>query len=438
MLAQGSNVADVAYFIGEDTPKMTGLASPALPEGYGFDYVNAEVLERHAKGKGGRLVLDGGASYKVLVLPPLETMRPEMLRALERLVREGIAVLGDPPSRSPSLEDYPRCDQAVCALAAKLWGECDGKAVKSVRYGKGEVLRGMDLKQAFDRLKVPADVACGRKEILWTHRTAGEDDIYFLSNQADQAADVTVTFRSGRGRTPELWDAVSGKIELAARHESHGEATAVSLTFAPRGSVFVVFRKAASVAPVQADRVELPAAVALEGPWQLQFPEGWDAPAQIEWPKLQSWTESENLGVRYFSGTATYKKTFEVAPEMLAEGRRLTLDLGEVHSLASVRVNGTPLGTVWTPPFAVDITSAARPGANTLDVAVTNVWRNRLIGDATYPNGFPDAQGNLPPGGKPRTFLTAPQLKASDPLLPAGLLGPVTLRPRATVRNDPY
>ena len=106
-------MADAAYFIGEDAPKMTGVCDPALPDGYSFDYINAEVLLEHAKVRDGRLVLDGGMEYRVLVLPKLRTMRPELLAAIERMVRDGLIVLGPAPERSPSLAGYPGADERV-------------------------------------------------------------------------------------------------------------------------------------------------------------------------------------------------------------------------------------------------------------------------------------------------------------------------------------
>ena len=112
LLQQGSHVADVAYFIGEDTPKMTGIRKPALPAGYNFDYINAEVIEQRLRVKDGRFVLPDGMSYRLLVLPELDSMRPELLAKIRDLVKAGGTVLGPPPSRSPSMKDYPRVRRA--------------------------------------------------------------------------------------------------------------------------------------------------------------------------------------------------------------------------------------------------------------------------------------------------------------------------------------
>lgn len=150
MLQQGKYVADVAYFIGEDAPKMTGVRDPELPRGYSFDYINAEVIEKRLSVKNGKLVLPDGMAYRILVLPKLETMRPELLRKIKELASKGAVVLGPKPSRSPSLQNYPRADEEVKVMAAELWGNIDGKKLLVNRYGKGMVIDGMDMQQALN------------------------------------------------------------------------------------------------------------------------------------------------------------------------------------------------------------------------------------------------------------------------------------------------
>jgi len=177
----------------------------------------------------------------------------------------------------------------------------------------------------------------------------------------------------------------------------------------------------------------------LSGPWELTFPPNWGAPARINLPKLISWTEHADSGVKYFSGTATYVKEVEISAEMLRAGHSLWLNLGQVKNLAEVSVNGKPLGILWKPPFRVNITAAARPGKNKLEIKVTNLWPNRLIGDEQLPedcewgdnltlkrwpqwllDGKPSPTGRL-------TFTTWHHWKKDEALLPSGLLGPVTL-----------
>ena len=149
MLQQGLNVADAAYFIGEDAPKMTGIVDPALPTGYQFDYMNAEVIEKYMDVKDGKITLPHGTQYRILVLPKLETMRPELLAKIKELIEKGAVVMGPAPSRSPSLQNQPAADQQVKAMAAEIWGDVDGVNVKSRKLGKGMILNGMTMEEAF-------------------------------------------------------------------------------------------------------------------------------------------------------------------------------------------------------------------------------------------------------------------------------------------------
>ena len=389
MLQAGQPVADVAYFIGEDAPKMTGCRKPALPPGYDFDYINADVIMKRLQVKEGRFVLPDGTSYKLLVLPPSETMRPELLKKLSELIAAGGAVLGLAPTRSPSLENFPACDAEVKKLADDLWG-------------KGHVMTDKNLTEAFAKLKVPADVTCP-PDILWKHRQDGSADIYFVSNQKEKERIETISFRM-TGRAPELWWPESGKIESVPFTEKDGR-TEISLPFDPAGSVFVVFRDKKSEAPLGKRGFEKMAEI--NGPWEVEFPS-----KQVTFDKLISWPEDSDPAIKYFSGTATYRTEFQVAKV----NPDLYLDLGIVHSIAKVRVNGQDLGILWKLPYRVDVSSALKPGKNTLEVEVVNTWHNRLIGD------------KQPGVTKPETFTSCKVGAATTSLTPSGLLGPVTIQ----------
>jgi hypothetical protein len=188
----------------------------------------------------------------------------------------------------------------------------------------------------------------------------------------------------------------------------------------------------------------LPPPLDIAGPWAVSFPPGWAAPAREPFDRLESWTDHTNPGVKYFSGTATYEREIEVPPDWLGPNHAICLDLGVVKNFAEVSLNGKTLGILWKPPFRVNITAAARPGKNTLKVKVTNLWPNRLIGDEQLP---PDCEwrgkelkkwptwlleGKPSPTGR-LTFTTWHHWSKDAPLLPSGLLGPVTLRLAETV-----
>jgi hypothetical protein len=387
LLQTGRHVADVAYFIGEDAPKMAGIQQPALPAGYDFDYINAEVIENRLSVKDGYFVLSDGMRYKLLVLPESKTMRPELLKKITQLVQQGGAVLGPKPERSPSLANYPACDAEVQKLADALWDT-------------GSIMTG-DLTTAFERLNVPADVTVP-DGMLWKHRQDADTDIYFLSNQQDEERTETISFRVN-DRTPELWWPDSGKRE-SVPFTVEGNRTTVTLPFDPAGSVFVVFRKGASTAAPR--KGVLHPVAALNGFWQVEFP------SQTEtFKELISWTEHDDPVIKYFSGTAVYRTKFKV--EDVNEA--LVLDLGRVDEIARVRVNGQEVGTLWKYPYTVDISAAINKGQNALEIEVVNTWLNRLVGDE---------QKNV---ATPETFTTAKTWNKRTKLESAGLIGPVRL-----------
>ena len=194
---------------------------------------------------------------------------------------------------------------------------------------------------------------------------------------------------------------------------------------------------------------DLPKPTEVTGPWQIKFISTYDPVRSTTYNKLKSWTEDENFDTKYFSGTGTYSKSVQVSKDQLGKGKRLILDLGDVRELCRVRLNGKPVATLWKSPFRVDITDFANPGANALAVDVTNLWTNRLIGDEQFPDdmgwngaqlkGWPEWFLNHQPRPEPRrkTFTTWRHNFKDTPLLPSGLLGPVTLRPVKVITLRP-
>jgi len=543
LLQSGLHVADIAYFIGEDTPKMTGLLQPALPPGHDFDFINADVLLHRARVEQGRLVLADGTNYRLLVLPPSESMRPETLARIKSFVDAGLPVLGALPSHSPSLQGYPECDAIVQKLASEL---------------VGRVLSGDDIAAA---LGVPPDLGdVDHTQILYTHRQDGDIDIYFLSNQTDAPTLLHPSFRVA-GKVAELWHPDTGEIEQLPSESLNG-LTQASIPLDARGSVFVVFRpatasthsissvtrsgrpviptlpkprptkiiKAAYGIPGDATRTRdvrarlqslvddgvydvqvgkmaegddpalysvktleveysvdgrqskraigvdpetihlnaaseyfsrgavvrrnpsgqlsltvtqpgnyevktangqkmqatvstVPDPITLDGPWKVSFPPDSGAPESVIFDRLVSFTESAIPGVKFFSGTATYTKTFEWKPS-IQNGKRIPeiwLNLGDIKEVARVTLNGVDLGAVWRPPFEVNMTRALRPGSNDLEIRVANLWRNRMIGDASLPKE------------QRVTWSSNAKFTADTPLPDAGMLGPVTIKTTETV-----
>jgi hypothetical protein len=337
-------------------------------------------------------------------------MRPELLRRIRQLVSEGGVILGAPPAHSPSLENFPQADRDVAALAAELWKNCDGSAQHAARFGQGRVFRNVDLEALFAELRVPADLS---PVVPFIHRHTPEGDLYFLSNQTDEAVTKELAFRV-TGLQPELWDAVNGTRRDLPNFRSANGVTTIALTFAPRESHFVVFRHPAAAPSEKPNFPELKTLAEVAGPWQVNFNPEFGGPGTVTFTSLADWTTRPEPGIRSYSGTAVYRTTFD-AP---AAAGPVYLDLGSVTSLARVRLNGKDLGTIWCAPWRLEVSSALHSGANQLELEVTNTWLNRILGDRANPSAPPIA---------PTTVTISPHAKP----IPAGLFGPVRLRTQA-------
>ena len=420
LLQQGLFVADVCYYNGDGAPNLVEPkhVDPSLGAGYDYDVCNAEVLLTRMTVRDGRIVLPDGMSYRLLVLPEQNAMPVEVLQKTRDLVAAGATVVGPKPERDTGLKNYPKCDREVKRLAAELWGLCDGKTVTEHRFGKGRVIWGKTLRDILAANGIPPDfeynVAASDVFIDSIHRTVDGAEIYFLVNRNGREEAVNCTFRVA-GKLPEFWDPVTGAMRQADSYAIADARTTVPLRLVPYGSVFVVFRAPASAAQSTGKNFEtLKPVQELTGPWTVRFDPKWGGPASVQFDQLVSWPTRPENGVKFYSGSATYRKKFDLVEPLRRPGRRVYLDLGAVCDLAEVRLNGTNLGVIWTAPWRVDITKALKPKGNNLEIAVTNLWPNRLIGDAALPV-------------EKRLTKTNIGLSKDQPLLESGLLGPVRL-----------
>jgi hypothetical protein len=411
MLQQGKFVADVAYFYGEDSnvTALFGNKSPDVPAGYNFDYINGDAILHRLSVEGGRLTTPSGMSYRVLALDAnARHMVLPVLRKIRDLVSAGAVVVGPKPTDTPSLSD----NEAECrTIADQLWGPGTGEHA----FGKGKVYAGQTVGEALAAMQAGPDFEYTKPQsdtnVLFVHRKVADGEVYWVDNRNQRSETLDATFRV-QGKAAELWHADSGVIQPAA-YRIDGGRTTVPLHLDPYGAVFVVFRKAAS-APTRTLPLQAETQLAtVAGAWDVSFQSNRGAPAKITLGALSSWSESADTGVKYFSGTGTYTKTLQAPAGWFKPGARLWLDLGDVKNLAEVTVNGKSLGILWKSPFRVDATSALKPGANAVEIKVTNLWVNRLIGDQQ-----PDAT-------KKYTYTTQQFYRADSPLLPSGLLGPV-------------
>jgi hypothetical protein len=278
------------------------------------------------------------------------------------------------------------------------------------------------------------------------HRSDGTNDVYFLANLATNGGAALVSFGVA-GKQPELWNPVTGARRELPEFEVRAGRTLVPLEFAGAESCFVVFRKPVgqSVARVK-NFPELQTAGEITGAWQVSFDPKWGGPERVRFERLDDWSKRAEPGIRFYSGTATYTKVFDLPKHLItASQEKLFLDLGIVRELAEVRLNGEDLGVIWTAPWRVDITRALKPKGNILEIKVVNVWANRLIGDEQEPadcewnkgdrgfggplRAFPDwlIKGLPRPSAGRYTFTTWNYFTIDSPLISSGLLGPVTL-----------
>jgi hypothetical protein len=217
---------------------------------------------------------------------------------------------------------------------------------------------------------------------------------------------------------PELWDPVSGVIRPATVWSENDGRITLPLQFAPCGSIFVVFRTPSATPATAAGRRNFPSFSnphEITGSWTVQFDPKWGGPASAEFDRLVSWTQRPEAGIKYFSGTAIYRKAFDLPETLRGPGRRLTLDLGDVKNLAEIRLNGKNLGVLWALPFRVEVTDSIKPTGNNLEIEVVNFWPNRIIGDQSLPAEKRLTQTNI------RKFTK------NTPLMDSGLLGPVRM-----------
>jgi hypothetical protein len=413
MLQQGKFVADIAYFYGEDN-NITALFNdklPEIPEGYNYDFVNADALVNLLAVEKGKLTTHSGMSYSILALDAnSQQMSLSVLKKIRDLVNAGAIIAGSKPANTPSLSDNKDEFQTI---VNELWAVEKGENT----IGKGKVYAGQTLAEVLTAMKMDPDFTYTKPQantnLMFVHRKAGNTEFYWINNRNSSVEDLEATFRI-EGKTAEIWHPETGTIEQASYNMADG-LTKVPLHLQPNDAVFVVFRektKEKSRAITQLVEKQL---ATVEGPWNVSFQSDRGAPAQIVLETLTPWNENADQGVKYFSGTAGYTKTIQASNDWFTSDTQLWLDLGDVKNLAEVLVNDKSLGIVWKTPFRINVTDALKAGENTIEVKITNLWVNRLIGDQQ-------------PGVKSKiTYTTMPFYQANSPLFPSGLLGPVMI-----------
>jgi len=491
MLQQGLFVADVLYYYGDDVPNFVFLKGeiPELNFGYDWDKCSKDVILNRVSVKDGRIILPDGMNYRLMMLHPQKGIDLEVLRKLEKLVDDGMVLIGPKPIETTGLSGFPKSDKTLEILTDKLWGKIDGRTVTENKYGKGRVIWGQNINQVLSEMNVQPDFQFKGTHpdaaLDYIHRISNNQDIFFLSNPfvqmeyndseyrylstvPDRWEWVECSFRVS-GKVPEFWDPVTGRTEEIVVYREENGRTIIPLLFEPEGSKFIVFKNAkqpAHITEIQKDDqflfpgfglktkdypyvdfhnkngiaaetyepgeysliwsdhrieklrcLEPVRPIELNGEWSIQFDPAWGAPATVKTDTLKSWTEFDNENIKYYSGTATYLKSFDISSSDLNQ-YRLILDLGNVKEMASIKINGKQMQVKWSAPFRFDVSPYLKTGSNSLEVEVVNMWVNRLVGDSKLPVEKRDTKTNI-------TKFDVPD--AEKYLRVSGLIGPVKI-----------
>ena len=502
MLQQGLFVADVLYYYGDDVPNFVFLKDEyrELNDGYNWDKCSKDILLNRVSVENGKLVLPDGMSYRVLVLPDEKAINLEVLKKVEKLVKQGLTVIAPRPRKATGLTNYPESDHEIEAISKRMWVNVDGENITENKYGKGRVVWGHDINEVLAEMNIKPDLTFTSNNdstaLDFIHRTTDNQEIFFVVNRyarkgindfeyryltdlPDRYEQVECKFRV-TGKVPELWDPMTGEITKLVAYREEGGYTIVPLHFEPEGSKFIVFRQATkephiieikkdglSIFPsnkfktknnpyievVQTEgeyssNIYVPGKYDLtwsngktvsvtskesldktiEGSWEINFDPKWGGPEKVLVDELKSWTEFTDEGIKYYSGDATYHKSFSLSKKEI-KNNRLLLDLGNVQEMASIKINNQQFPVKWSAPFIFDITKYVKAGLNSLEIEVVNMWPNRLIGDRKLPKEERFTKTNI---NKFDAEDAEKYLRAS------GLIGPIKLRKIEVIDTDRF
>jgi hypothetical protein len=287
---------------------------------------------------------------------------------------------------------------------------------------KGKILTNNTIDAALNELSLVKDFSRDENKIDFIHRTVDGIDMYFVSNKTNEAISETVEFRTTNEQV-EYWDPVSAKQYKVVNAQSKNGTTKLNLNLSALESAFIVFTDVDRDLPIYKESPNSQT-TEISGPWEVSFPENWGAPTSVKLNELISWTDHEEKGINYFSGTASYENSFTVSKEAINNKKPITIDLGEVYDVAEIFVNGNSAGVLWTYPYQLNIENFVTEGYNKLEVKITNLWINRLTGDLTLPEEKRFCKTNVPAVTEEDTGYGDLTWRIQT----SGLLGPVMLK----------
>lgn len=430
VVQEGEFVADVLYYYGDHVPNVFPYkhADPAgaMP---GFDYdVTDETIFLQLRVEDGEIIVPGGVRYRILVLPDHKVLSMAVLVKVEALLQNGATIIGFKPEKLVSLVGGTATQNKFNELVDKIWGdEAQEKGEKE--YANGSVAWGMTAREYLLSKDIPVDFdileSDSKTDFGYIHYTVGESDVYFVTNQTTDRQLITARFRIS-GKQPELWNALTGEIREANAFSQKEGLTTVPLTLEPYGAIMVVFNTEISDSKNGGATRNFPVFETLKeisGEWTVYFNPEWGGPGTVTFPELMDWSQHSEEGIKHYSGSAIYHKTFNIDFDP-HQNKQYYLQLGSVKDvgIAEVKINGQDKGIVWTSPFRVEITEELQKGENTLEIRVVNSWYNRVAGDQTFPDKKQYTSTNIDLKhdyrGRPLETIS---------LESSGLLGPVTV-----------
>jgi len=359
MLKQGKFMGDVAYYYGDRAPNFfpefhdvpVKPSLEGMSTGHDFDVVNTDVIINRMDVSEGKLTLPDGLNYNLLILPDIKDIPDDVVKKVEKMIAAGANVLVQNPEIARSI--------------------------------KGDVLQNMTIDDALALLSIGKDFIRDESKLDFIHRKIGVKDIYFVTNKTDQHISESCEFGVSNKQV-EFWDPVTAQQYSITNARSTSDKTTMNLQLPAYGSCFIVFSEETRELPEYNKPTEIQS-TEIKSPWKLSFPEKWGAPSFVELDELISWTDHENKGINYFSGTASYTNSFNITREALANDKFIYIDLGEVLDVAEVFVNDKFAGILWTKPFKLNIRDYVKEGKNRIEIKLTNMWINRLTGDMDLP-----------------------------------------------------
>ncbi|MCF2948893.1 glycoside hydrolase [Paraglaciecola aquimarina] len=444
LLQQGVPDADFLVHLGDVAP-VRGGSNVKIPAGFGYDFTNTDVLLNRLSVKDGWLVLPEGTRYKALYLTRTDYLHHKTLKRIQALVAAGATVIGIKPNEVIGFSEW-KDKTEFKQIADELWAEAPN-TIKAFQKG---FVSNASLEETIKQLQLQPDLIINDEPVkVFAKRRVEGNDLYFFHSEKPEFRQITVDIRDGNG-IPEIWNNTDGTIEQVQNYRGEGNRITFDLVLEPYASRFILIRRDNKTPIYNGTHSQLVKDIyqnsdnealisELTGPWSVEFDPAWTGPGLVTFDELQDWSSRSEEGIKHYSGTAKYGKTFTLSQAQVASKKPIYLDLGEVQQIAEVTLNGKKLATLWKPPFALDISSALIVGENKLEVAVTNTWTNRLIGDEALPDtsGYsmvgdtvPWLNANQKPPKSERVTFTGFNFFAKEKLKvlqTSGLLGPVRL-----------